>query len=271
MATTQRKRSAGQKSARTDRMAAEPTGPVTDPAANTEATDPSATLTAAYWQALDNSDEATGTIPAELLDAVRRAYLSVPKRNQQRGDLATRLNAEALQRMVESGNVAPGRLQAMQALSTLFAEANASSAQAAAAPPHDPVPGVAGLLAALDHARASILAELTDEQRERLAEVDPSDPEARDASDRTVDCLAKIGTRVLNGRKRKPPTRSGKDLGQVIRDAVEQNPGRPVDLPTIAKIGGVKQSGLWSRWTANKTPGVQAVEDDNGRKAFIAA
>jgi hypothetical protein len=271
MATTQRKRSTGQKSPRTDRTAAEPAGPVTDAAATTDATDPSVTLTATYWRALDDSDEATGTIPAEQLDAVRKAYLSVPKRNQQRGDLATRLNAEALQRMVESGNVAPGRLQAIQALSALFAEANASSGQAPTAAPHDPVPGVAGLLTALDHARESILAELTDDQRERLADVDPSDAEAQDASDRTVECLAKIGTRVLNGRKRKPPTRSGKNLGEVIRDAVENNPGRPLDLATIAKIGGVKASGLWSRWTANKTAGVQAVEDDNGRKAFIAA
>lgn len=76
MATTNRKRSTDQKPARADRAVTEPTGPVTDPAADTETTDPSATLTAAYWRALDESDEATGTIPAEQLDAVKQAYLS---------------------------------------------------------------------------------------------------------------------------------------------------------------------------------------------------
>jgi hypothetical protein len=244
------------------------TDQVTEPPASTETADPAAVLTSAYWAALDERDETTGTIDAVRLDAVRVAYLAVPKR--QRGDLVTKLNVETLQRMAANGGTDPGMLQATQQLLALFTEINENGGKPDA-PPHDPVPSTAGLLAALDYARESILAALTPEQREQLGAVDPDDPEAKNTSDDAVDCLAKIGTRVVHGRKRRKPQRSGKDLGQVIRDVVDQKGGGPVDISTIAKIGGVKPSGLWSRHDANKTPGVKAVTDDRGRRAFVAA
>lgn len=270
MATTSRsKRSTAQKPARTDSAAAEPTSPVTDPAASTETTDPIARLHMAYWQAINGRDETTGTMTAVDLDHVRQAYLAVPKRNQQRGDAVTKLTAEALKRMAESGDVDPGMVQAIQALSTLFAEANANGGQDPEKP-YDPVASVAGMLAALDYARDSILAGLSDEQRDRLADVDPSDPEYQETSADAVTCLAKTGTRALNGRKRKRPERSGKDLGEAIRNSVQRHNGGPVDIGTVARENGLKPSGLWSRHDANKTDGVKA-EIREGRRVFIAA
>jgi hypothetical protein len=243
---------------------------VTAQSSSSDATDPIVEFERAYWEALDTREGATGTIPAEQIDRIRVTYREVPKRNQTRGNLAVKLNSEALQRAIQDGNVDPGMVQAIQAIQTLLTEINESSSQAPA-PEHDPVPGVAGLLRALDFARESLLASLSDEQRERLNEVDPLDSDAEQAANGTIDCLAKMGTRVLNGRARRKPQRSGKDLGQVIRGCVEQNPDMPVDLSTIAKQGGVNSSGLWSRWKANQTEGVKATTDERGRRAFIAA
>lgn len=269
MATTTRKRSTAKSARTSDRDATESATPTTEQAASTETTEPSAKLVAAYWDAINERDQATGQIPAVQIDAVRTSYLGVPKR--QRGDLVTKLNDDALDRIANSDDVDPGMIRAMKALSELFREVNENGGQTPAAP-HDPVPAVAGLLAALDYARESILAELTDEQRERLAGIDPdSEPDAQETSAGTIDCLAKIGTRALNGRKRRQPQRSGKDLGEVIRDAVDRHPDRPVELGEISREFDIKPSGLWSRWDADNTPGVKPTKTDKGRLAFVAA
>lgn len=252
---------------------AEPTADVATPTQSDD--DPVANLKAAYWHAIDERDVVTGTIPAAPLDAVKVAYRAVPKRT--RSEVATALGAEAAQRMIRPDGVDAGLAVAMGNLSALFAQVNAERS-VRSAEPHDPVPGIAGLLAALDMAREGALANLTDDQRERIGKVDvPTDPAALATGATTLTALAKIGTRVLTGRNR-PRTastgeRSGglvRDLGQLIRDAVTTTTD-PITLAAIARDHDVSTGALDNRWTKENTDGVRSVRDTKGRKAFEAA
>lgn len=247
------------------------------PEGTTGTEDPTATLAAAYWRAMDQRDEVTGTLPAEPLDAVKVAYRAVPKRD--RGDAATSLGAEAAARMVAGGTVDTSIAIAMGALNALFTQLNAERpTRQTATAPHDPVPGVAGLLTALDLARDGILANLTDDQRDRVAKVDVhADTTAFATAGTALAAVARISDRTLNGRRR--PTRAttgartdgpARDLAKLVRDALDGTT-EPMTLGTIARDHNVSTGALDNRWTKNNIEGVTAVHDANGRKAFQAA
>jgi hypothetical protein len=232
--------------------------------------DPVAALTAAYTQAIDARDEATGVIPAVPLDAVRVAYREVSKR--QRGNLVARLTGEAGRNVTSAdGKVDTGLAVAVTLLSGVFAELN--DQERPTPPPHDPVPGLAGILAALDQLRDEVLNGLSDDQRERVGQIDTGqDPAAQASAEATRTAVGKLKDRALNGRSRlRNGTRvPARVVGETIQAAVPKS-GEPVTLAALAEETGVSPATLWSRWTANKTPGLVAVEDDKGRKAFKAA
>jgi hypothetical protein len=243
-------------------------------AASGEATsgeqDPAAVLTAAYTQAIDARDQATGVIPAVEVDAVRLAYGQVPKR--QRGNLVARLAGEAGKNVTTAdGQVDTGLAVAVATLSGLFAQVNEQ--ERPTPPPHDPVPAVAGVLAALDQARAEILEELSDEQRERVALAETlADPAAKAASEATLAAVQKQSARAFNGRSRpRNGTRApARVVGEKIQAVVKESK-EPLTLSELAEQTGVSPATLWSRWTSDNTPGVVAFQDDQGRKAFRAA
>jgi hypothetical protein len=256
--------------------------PEQEPAADSAATEtsggdpaetqqePAAVLTAAYGRAIEARDEVTGVIPAVDLDAVRVAYGQVPKR--QRGNLVARLAGEAAMKVTTSdGQVDTGLAVTVATLSGLFAQLNEQDRPTP--PPYDPVPAVAGVLAALDQARAAILDELTDEQRERLVLAETlAEPAATAATDATLAAVQKHTARAFNGRAR--PRNGTRASVHVIEEKVQAAVKKSKGIVTLSELAaqtGVSQATLWSRWTADNTPGVVAVTDDEGRKAFKAA
>lgn len=265
MARTTRKRNPAPAPAPT---AVEPT---TETTQTDETTDPVANLTAAYWNAIDARDTVTGTIPAAPLDAVKVAYRAIERRR--RGDVATRLGAEASAKMVgPDGTVDAGMAVAMGRLAALFAEVN-DERRTRERPPHDPVPDVAGLLAALDHMRADMLGQLTDDQRTLVDQHEPDD-QSMATEQKAIARLAPIVNRALNGSKRRGTGegRNGapaRNLADLVTEAVAGN-DQPVMLATIAREHEVSTGALGNRWAKDNIPGVSCVEHD-GRKAFAAA
>jgi hypothetical protein len=247
--------------------AAEAVPPV-DPSQAGSEQDPAAALRTAYGDAMEARDAATGVIPAVAVDAVRVAYGQVPKR--QRPGLVAKLAGEAGQHVTgEDGSVDTGLAVAVATLSGLFAKLNEE--ERPTPPPHDPVPGVAGIVAALDQLREEILGGLSDDQRVRVGQVDTaSDPAAQASSQATLAAVGKIKDRALSGRSRRNGTRAPATRAtEAIQEAVRKS-SEPVTFDAIANDHGVSASTLWSRWTADNTPGVKAVEDASGRKAFAA-
>lgn len=237
--------------------------------------DVSTTLENAYRHALDERDRTTGTIPAEPLDAVKVAYLATPKR--QRKPIVARLAAKASEVGANGGeHVDLSMGGAVMAMTALFAKLDEQDKPAP--PPHDPVPGVAVLLDALDKLKASVLADLSDEQRERVPTVDLTTEEAQDKAKWFAENLDKLKARAVNGRGRRNGnggTRSSvSETTKRLQDAVAES-DKPLTFPEVSERTGVSTSTLWNRWNAisenpSSTPGVVADTVD-GEKVFKAA
>lgn len=271
-ATTTRKRQTKRPDKSVREPAAEPATEPSAPRADNPAggeQDPAAALRAAYHEAVEARDAATGVIPAVAVDAVRVAYGQVPKR--QRPSLVAKLAGEAGKHVTgEDGQVDTGLAVAVATLSGLFAKVN--DEERPTPPPHDPVPGVAGILAALDRLRDEIVEGLSDDQRLRLGHADMvSDPAAQASAEATLAAVGKIRERAFNGRSRRGgPRAPASHVVKAIQDSVAEST-EPVTFDAITKRYGVSASTLWSRWMADNTPGVKAVEDGTGHKAFAAA
>jgi hypothetical protein len=235
----------------------------------TPASDNGTDLTAAYWSAIDNRDETTGEIPAVALDTVKVAYGQADPRK--RTNLVKSLTLTASQRIVsDNGDVDTGLARAVKVLTALLAEAREETNRSER-PPHDPVPEVAAILAALDRFRTNLVDALTDDQRQRLATVEVTDDDATTADTAIGKALDRIRSRAIDGRNGySGPRTSAKETAEAVRKAVEAA-DHPLTLAEMAKAAGIEQSTAYTRHTANNTPGVTATTNDKGHRVFVKA
>ena len=224
-------------------------------------------LTAAYWQALDRRNKKTGDIPATQLAAVKTAYSHTDPRK--RTNLVKTLTLQAADRIVnDNGEVDQSVAIARKALSAILDEARAETNRNER-PPHDPVPEVVAILAAIDAFRTDLVAKLDDNQRKALRNVKPSDDDATTAKTAVDKALDRIRDRALNGRSGySGPRTPAADTAAAVRKAVHAA-DHPLTLTELAKAAGIEQSTAYSRHKANNTPGVKATTDGQGRSVFV--
>lgn len=224
-------------------------------------------LTVAYWQAIDKRND-KGEVPAAKLAAVKAAYGQTDPRK--RTNLVKTLTLQAADRIVnDAGEVDQGVALARKQLSATLAEVHEDTRRSER-PPHNPVPEVAGIVAALDKFRVDLLAALTDDQRKQLRKVKASEDDTAKAAGTAVGkALDKIRERALNGRSGySGPRTPAADTAEAVRKAVHAANG-PLTLSQVAKAAGIEQSTAYSRHKANNTPGVKAITDAQGRRVFV--
>lgn len=247
---------------------AAPEAPPAEDTTNTNNGNGSGTeLAAAYWQALDTRDD-KGEIPADKLTAVKAAYTQTDPRK--RANLVKTLTLKAADRIVnDDGEVDQSVALARKHLSAALDEVREQTSRSER-PPHDPVPDVAGILAALDTFRADLLAALTDDQRDRVPNIKVSEDDTAKAAGAAVGkALDKLRERALNGRSGySGPRTPAADTAEAVRKAVHAADG-PLTLSQLAKAAGIEQSTAYTRHTANNTPGVKAITDDKNRRVFV--
>lgn len=254
-------------------QAAEPSAP--SPSSNGAdqglgANDRAETLTNAYNAALEARGD-DGEMPNGRLEAVERAYVAIPKRD--RGQITANLNAQSTAHMIrEDGTADTGLIHAIATLSALFSE----HYDEATVTPHDPIPGLAGMVAAAEHHLGRLQAKLTDEDRERLAAIDiATNDQAQAAYDATVAAYEKVEGRVMNGHGRKRSAGySGprRDLGALVRHALQEADGNRLSFSDACRLCDISNGALIKRWRNDNIDGVRAVgEDDGGKRAFELA
>jgi hypothetical protein len=171
---------------------------------------------------------------------------------------------------LKDGGVDTGLFHAVATLANLFH----TNLDASTVAPHDPVPGLAGVIAALDQYRAYLVANLTDEERERVEAVSVADDEvAQAAIEATNGALDKVKRRVLNGRGARKRTGgySGpkRDLGAVVLQALQEAEGKRLTFSEACKVCNISNGALIKRWRSNNIEGVKAVgADDPRERAF---